>query len=86
MVMLSANELKTRGVTAIAAALQDETEAMISVRGKSEFVVLRMSEYNRLRECELAAAVLESRTNLADGNAHSDGIDEHIRRITGNAI
>lgn len=81
MVTLSANEIKTRGVTAISCALNDAQEAIISVRGKSEYVVLRMSEYNRLRECELEAALYEAQSDITDGKFHDDGIDAHIQRI-----
>jgi len=45
---ISANELKTRGVAAIEAALLDHTEAIVCVRGKERFAVMDISQYNYL--------------------------------------
>jgi len=48
---LSANDLKVKGVSAIEAALADQSEAIVSVRGKNRFVVMDIAHYNYLREC-----------------------------------
>ena len=48
---ISANELKTRGVSSIEAALQDESEALITVRGQERFVVMDIEAYNHLHVC-----------------------------------
>ena len=52
---IPANELKTRGVTAIEQALADSTEAIVSVRGKDKYVVMSFEQYSHLRTCELEA-------------------------------
>ena len=46
---ISANELKTKGVSAIHAVLDRQTEAVISVRGKQRFVVMDVEHSNRVR-------------------------------------
>ena len=51
-------------------------------RMKQKFVVLTINEYNRLRECELEAAYLESLEDLKEGRFYEDSVDEHIKRIT----
>jgi prevent-host-death family protein len=59
MTTITANDLKRGGVSALAAALAEDAEATITVRGKQRFVVMSTDHYNRLREYELTAAVAE---------------------------
>jgi hypothetical protein len=35
-----------------------------------------------LRECELEAALLEVKADLAAGRVTSESVDDHIRRVT----
>lgn len=77
MMDISANELKTKGVAAIEAALATELEAVISVRGKRRFVVMAVEQYNHLRECELEAALAETRSDLAAGRFVKQTLEEH---------
>ena len=56
MPSIPANELKTRGVTVIEQALAENTEAIVSVRGKDKYVVMSVEQYSHLRTCELVAA------------------------------
>ena len=78
---ISANELKTRGVSSIEKALADSAEAVISVRGQGRYVVMNMEEYNRLRVCELETALYETRQQLTAGAFVEESVDEHIARI-----
>jgi hypothetical protein len=78
---IAANELKTRGVSSIEKALESSEEAIISVRGQDRYVVMDMEEYNRLRVCELEAALYETRQQLAAGEFVEESVDEHIARI-----
>ena len=41
MSVISAGELKRRGVSALSPALAEDDEAMITVRGKCEYVVMK---------------------------------------------
>ena len=81
--ILTANELKTKGVSAIKKAITDNTEALITVRGKTEYVVLPIKQYNRLRECELEVAIMESKKDLENGRFIEESVEDHIKRITG---
>jgi len=81
MKTIAANELKTRGVSSIEKALEGDTEALISVRGKERYVVMGKEEYNRLRVCELEAALYESRQQIADGEFIEESVDEHVARV-----
>ncbi|KAF0162014.1 MAG: prevent-host-death family protein [Rhodocyclaceae bacterium] len=81
MAHISANELKTKGVAAIEATLVDHTEAVISVRGKDRFVVMDIAHYHYLRECELDAALAESRADLAAGRSLAESPEAHLARL-----
>ena len=65
--MITANELKTKGISVIQAELEQQTETVISVRGKQRFVVVDIEHYNYLRECELSAAIIESENDIKAG-------------------
>ncbi len=81
MKTIAANELKTRGVSSIEKALEGYAEVAISVRGQERYVVMDMKEYNRLRVCELDAALYETRQQVADGDFVEESVDEHLARI-----
>ena len=62
MFRISANDLKTRGVAAIEAALSTEPEAIVSARGRERYVVMDIAHYHYLRECEMEMALPETRS------------------------
>jgi len=78
MAHISANDLKTKGVSAIEAVLAEHSEAMVSVRGKDRFVVMDVAQYHYLRECELAAALAETRADMAAGRFTKESVDDHL--------
>ncbi len=80
---LSANELKTKGVAAIEAVLAKQPEAIISVRGKERFVVMELAHYHYLRECELEAALAQTRADLTAGRFVKESAEEHLARLQG---
>lgn len=81
MSLLSANELKVKGVAAIEALLANQPEAIISVRGKERFVVMDLEHYHYLRECELETALAQSRADLAEGRFVKESPEAHIDRM-----
>lgn len=82
---LTANDLKTKGVAAIEAMLAEHTEAIVSVRGKDRFVVMDIAQYHYLRECELDAALAETRADLAAGRFVQESPEEHVTRVKSGA-
>ena len=78
---ISANDLKTKGISAIEFALSTSTEAILSVRGKDKFVVMDMAQYHYLRECELDAALAASRADLAAGRMVQESPVAHLARL-----
>ncbi len=81
MSTITANELKTRGVASIDAALKEQDEVTISVRGRERYVVMDMEAYNRLRVCELDAALYQARREIAEGQGIEESVDEHLLRL-----
>ena len=78
---ISANDLKTKGVSAIEAVLAHQPEAVISVRGKGRFVVMDLEHYHYLRECELESALAQTRADLAEGRFVKESAEEHLARL-----
>lgn len=81
MSQISANDLKTRGVAAIESALASSPEAVVSVRGKDRYVVMELAHYHYLRECELDAALAQTRADLDAGRYVKESAESHIERI-----
>ena len=79
---ITANQLKTKGVSAIQNNLSENHELVITVRGKEKFVVMDMEHYNYLRECELDAALHQAKIDYRDGNYVTENVEDHIKRIT----
>jgi hypothetical protein len=78
---ISANDLKTKGISAIELALSDAPEAIVSVRGKDRFVVMEVAQYEYLRGCELDAALAETRADLAAGRVVQESPQAHLDRL-----
>ena len=76
-----ANDLKTRGIKAIEDALLGQLEAPVSVRGKVKYVVMSQQQYQYLRECELKAALAESKADLAGGSYVKQTVIQHIESL-----
>ena len=81
MSVITANEIKKRGVACIAESLTHSPEAAISVRGKNAYVVMSMEQYQHLRECELEAALLETRRDRESGRLVHHSVAEHIESL-----
>ena len=83
MTVVTANELKTKGIASIEQLLQDAQEVIISVRGKPRYVVMDIAHFDYLRERELEAAWAESRADVAAGRYRRESAEDHIARLSG---
>jgi len=79
---ITANDLKTKGVSLIEEETSEYGEAVITVRGKVKYVVLPIEKYNELREYELLAAAEESRKDIEEGRFNTESVEDHMKRIT----
>ncbi len=75
--MITANDLKTKGVAAIAANLNEREEVSITVRGKVKYIAMTVDQYDRLRESELDMTLLEVKSDIERGNYHTS-LEEHF--------
>jgi prevent-host-death family protein len=80
MSSVTANELKTRGVSAVEDRLEAGEDVIISVRGKDRYVVMSLEKYDQLRELELEHALREARADYAAGRTVTESVDDHMRR------
>jgi hypothetical protein len=78
---ISANDLKTKGIAAIEAALGEASEAIVSVRGKDRFVVMDIAHYHYLRECELDAALAQTQADMSAGRFVQESPEAHLARL-----
>ena len=81
MTIVTANDLKTKGISDIERLLEDAQEVIISVRGKPRYVVMDIAHFDFLRECELAAAWAQTREDMAAGRYRREGADAHMTRV-----
>jgi PHD/YefM family antitoxin component YafN of YafNO toxin-antitoxin module len=80
---ITANELKTRGVSAVEEHLGNADEVFVSVRGKEKFVIMSVEKYASLREFELDQAVREAQADYKAGRVVRESADEHMKRMDG---
>ena len=81
MMTIVANDLRTKGVGIFKEALKDADEVFISVRGESEFVVMRTEMYEKLKSYELDVAYMESMKDIKNGDFKSQSAAEHLKEL-----
>ncbi len=81
MSSITANELKTKGVSVVEDALRSNDEAVITVRGKEAYVIIDINKYSKFREYELEIALQETRADIAEGRVVRESVDDHMKRV-----
>ena len=79
---VTANELKTKGISALEIRLKVDGEVIISVRGKDRYVVMDLDKYAKLREYELTVALQEAKADVEAGRSITETVAEHMQRVT----
>ena len=79
--IITANELKTKGVSFIEKILKKYKEAFISVRGKPKFVIITIEEYEKLKEAELEKILREAEEDYKQGRVIKESAEEHFKRL-----
>ena len=79
--MITANDIKTRGVKAIEEGLTKDDRLSISVRGKIKYVVLKAEDYESLRLAEIEMAYQEAAKDINDGHYTVETSDQHLNRL-----
>lgn len=78
---ITAQELKTKGASALTKKTKENHETFITIRGEKRFVVLTIEQYAYLRECELETALKESEADLAAGKFDVKSLEDHLKDL-----
>lgn len=78
---LTANELKTKGVSILDEILKDDHEATITVRGHTKYVIMDMERYSELRIQDLKAAYNDTMEDIKNGDYIEESVADHIKRL-----
>ncbi len=81
MKTITANDLKSRGISVLESALENQDEAIISVRGRPRYVVMDIAHYEQFREAELHSAWESARRAIAEGDFLQTTAEEHIASL-----
>jgi hypothetical protein len=79
MVTIAANDLKTKGIKALEDTLRTQSQVSLSVLGQIKYIVMSQDYYYYLRECELEAALAESKAKPRSGDFVKETITEHLK-------
>jgi len=79
--IITANDVKKRGVSLFDELLNKFDELIISVRGKNSYVVIDMNRYEKLRALELDDAYLDVMKDVKNGDYQILSAKEHMNHI-----
>ncbi|MDC9715584.1 MAG: prevent-host-death protein [Gammaproteobacteria bacterium] len=77
---ITANEVKTKGVSAFDAMFDKFNEVLINVRGKNKYCVIPFEEYEEYRAYQLDKAHKEVMRDLKEGKYHTS-VKQHVDSI-----
>ena len=78
---ITANELKTKGISLVERLMKKSREVFISVRGRKRFVILPVDEYERLKEAELESIIRQAEKDYEEGRYVTESAEEHFKRL-----
>lgn len=81
--IITANEVKTKGVAFFGKMLEKADELVINVRGKNKYVVLDIERYNEFRQKELDLAHMAVMQDIKDGHYKVQTAAEHTKELMG---
>ncbi|WP_044410429.1 prevent-host-death protein [Thiomicrospira microaerophila] len=79
--IVSANEIKTKGVSFFSKLLETADELIINVRGKNKYVVLDMARYQQFRQQELDLAHMLAMQDIKEGRYKVQTAKEHANEL-----
>ena len=81
MMLVTANEVKKKGVSLFGKILEKSDEIIINVRGKNRYVVIDIERYNEFRQNELELAYLKVKKDIEEGRYKVQSASEHIKEL-----
>ncbi len=79
--IISANDIKTKGLSKIEKTIEEGNEVFISKRGKTKFVLLSLKEYERLKEADIFKAISDAENDYKNGKFIIESSEEHFKRL-----
>lgn len=79
--IVSANDIKTKGVTLLDKLFETVSEVIINVRGKNKYVVIDIERYKLLRELELDRLYEETMQEIKEGRYKTQSVEEHLSEL-----
>lgn len=79
--IITANELKTKGISVADNLANQGLETIVTVRGETKYIILSKKQYYALKELELMSALNESEQDLKNGKYKEGSIESHIKRL-----
>ena len=79
--IISANDVKTKGVSFLGKMLEKADELIINVRGKNKYVVLDVERYYEFRQRELDLAHMNAMQDIQEGRYKTQTAAEHIKEL-----
>lgn len=79
--MITANDIKTRGVKAIEEAMEQDDRQEITVRGQVKYVVLKAEDYEALRMAEMEIAYQQAEKDIKEGLYTFETAEAHMERL-----
>ena len=78
--MITANELKIKGIKAIEEQLSQTPEAVITVHGKVKYVAMTVEQFDKMRMAELEVAYMLCKKDIEEGN-YTTSLEEHFAEL-----
>ena len=79
--IVSANDIKTKGVTLLDKLFEKASEVIINVRGKNKYVVIDIERYKNLRTLELDRLYEETMNDIKEGHFKTQSVEEHLNEL-----
>ena len=79
--ILTANDIKTKGVSIFEKMMKKTDEIIINVRGKNKYVVLDIERYQEFREYELDLAHMKVMQDIKEKNYKVQTASEHKKEL-----
>jgi PHD/YefM family antitoxin component YafN of YafNO toxin-antitoxin module len=78
---ISANTIKTKGISFINKFIKNKNEVIVSVRGKKKYVILPIEEYEHIRDLEIEQAIKQAEDDYNNNKYIAESAEEHFKRI-----
>ena len=79
--IITANEVKTKGVSFFEKIFKKADEIIINVRGKNKYVVIDIDRFNEFRQNELDLAHMKVMQDIDQGKFKVQTASEHIKEL-----